>query len=252
MKTFKLSFMLLLLLGMAACTKNSNPPSVSAESSTDVAADLAGNSLAINSSGALSDVNDVTLSASIKIKVDSTCGTVWTDTVSRNFPFSNGYSYTYNANYSYTVNCTTNLFNGSVTSNGAYTSVYNGPNIYTTDSGSSDFTLGGLRNPAGVAINGNYTINGEYKRSGSFKSKIDSTYAGTHSTDIVITNLLVTKVLHVVEGGTATITITGDMPKRGNFTYTGTVVFNSDNTATLTLNGNIYTVNLITGIKIRR
>jgi hypothetical protein len=244
MKTFKLPLVMLLLLGMAACTKNSNPPAVSAESSTDVAADLAGNSLAINSSGAISNVNDVTLSASVKVKVDSTCGTVWTDTVSRTFPFSNGYSYTYNASYSYTVNCSANLFSGSVTSTG--------PNIYTSDSGSSDFTLGGLRNPAEVVISGNYTINGEYKRSGSFKSKIDSTYAGTHTTDIVFTNLLVTKVLHTAVGGTATITITGDMPKRGSFTYTGTVVFNADNTATLTLNGNVYIINLITGIKIRR
>ena len=251
MKNLKLSFIVLMVLGMAACKKSNAPIMANQENTTDVAADLAVNSLSINSAGAIGNLNDVTYSANAKIKIDSACSTVWKDSVSRNINVGSGYSYNYKANYIYELGCTTNLFNGSVTTTSTYTSSYIGPNLATSSSGSSDFTISGLRNPAGVVVSGQYTINGDYKRSGSFQSKIDSTYNGTHNTDIVITNLKISKLLPTIDSGSATITITGNMPKRGAFSYTGTIVFNGGNKATLTLNGTVYILDLLTGQRTR-
>ena len=39
--------------------------------------------------------------------------------------------------------------------------------------------------------------------------------------------------------------------KKGSFTYTGALVFNGNGTATLTLNGTVYTINLTTGFRAK-
>jgi hypothetical protein len=98
----------------------------------------------------------------------------------------------------------------------------------------------------------NFIINGEYKRNGSFQSKIDTAKHGTQSIDIVVNALTLLKPARTIVSGTATITVSGNIPKKGNFSYSGDIVFNNDNTATLTLNGTIYTVNVITGVKIKK
>jgi len=59
------------------------------------------------------------------------------------------------------------------------------------------------------------------------------------------------KPLRTVKSGTASFTVSGNMPKRGEFNYTGTIVFNGENNATLTINSNTYLINLATGAKRR-
>jgi hypothetical protein len=93
-------------------------------------------------------------------------------------------------------------------------------------------------------------VNGEYKRAGSFQSKIGNKASGNSSVDITVTNLTITKSNRKIASGSGTIAITGTGPKGGTFSYTGTIVFNGDETATLTINSNAYTVNLITGYRL--
>jgi len=47
-------------------------------------------------------------------------------------------------------------------------------------------------------------------------------------------------------------TITGNVPKKGDFSFTGSMVFNGDGTANLTVNGTVYIVNLETGEKTKK
>lgn len=244
MKTLKQSLMALLILGAMACNKNTSPNSAGA--STDDAADLVSASLAVNGDGALNGVTDITISAQAKINVDSLCGTTWADSVNRKIN-AGGFSYTYDAKYSYAVNCSTNLFGGSITASTIYAGTFASPGLTSTVMGTSDFTLGGLG-----AGSSTYNLNGEYKRSGSFQSKSDTSFAGTHNVDLVISNLVFTKPGRVIKSGTATVTIVGNTPKKGSFDFTGTIVFNGGNQATLTLNGNVYLVDLTTGAKVRR
>jgi len=242
MKPFKLSFMALLLLGVAACNKgNMNS---SSNDPTDQAADLVTSSLSINTDGAYNTISDASVETQAKVSIDTTCGTTWTDSVTRKMPLSQGTSYNYTSKYSYTLNCgANNLFNGSATAISSYSGSFTGPNLSSTNSGSSNFTLAGL-----LKTSTTYVLNGEYKRTGSYQTKTDS---GSTNVDVVITNLTLTKPQHLFQSGTATITVSGTSTKNGSFSYNGVLVFNGGNAATLTLNGTIYTIDLSTGLKIR-
>jgi len=54
-----------------------------------------------------------------------------------------------------------------------------------------------------------------------------------------------------IESGTATFTLTGATPKKGNFSFAGSLVFNGNGTATLTINGTAYSIDLTTGLKTK-
>jgi hypothetical protein len=127
-----------------------------------------------------------------------------------------------------------------------YSGSYSGPNMSSSNSGSSIFMVSGLG-----STSSDFVINGEYKRAGSFKSKIDTAKAGDSNIDIVIKSLTLKRPLRNIVSGTATISITGDVPNKGSFSYTGTLVFNGNGTATLTINGTVYTINLSTGGRVR-
>jgi hypothetical protein len=251
MKTLR-SFAVIGLIAGALLSCNKNNSSKPNTNSTDEAADLVTASISTNTEGgALNSFSDVTLSSETKVNIDSLCGTVWTDSVNRSIPAVPGVAnnYSYKANYSYALNCTNGVYNHSATINSAYSGSFNNASLSSTFAGSADFTVSGLGRtyPA-------YIINGEYKRSGSFQSKADTSYHGTQSVDIVFTNLTLTKPLEVIKaGGSASFTISGNMPSKGGaFNYTGNIVFNGNENATLTVNGTVYLINLATGQKTKK
>ena len=248
MKTLRLTAIACLLVGAMVSCKKGNNSSQPNTSSTDEAADLVTASLSTSTQGALSGTTDITVSADAKLHVDTTCGVTWADSVNRSIPFGQQYDYTYKAKYTYTYNCGTsaNAYAGTVSTTSAYSGSFVTPNLASTFAGSSDFTIGGVNH-----LSPTYTVNGEYKRSGSFQSKTDTSYEGTHSVDITITNLVLIKPLRIIKSGSASFTISGDMPKRGAFNYTGTIVFNGGNNATLTVNGQGYLINLSSRTKKR-
>ena len=128
----------------------------------------------------------------------------------------------------------------------AYNGSFSGPNLSSSNTGSTVFTVTGL-SPSAT----DFLVNGEYKRSGAFQSKTDTVKHGNYSIDIVVNALDLIKPARTIESGTATITVSGDTPKKGNFSYTGTIVFNGDGTAKLTFSGIIYSINLTTGVKTK-
>jgi len=254
MKKFKLSIMAMLLMGAVACNKTYNSttpksgsaPTANAGVSTDDAADMVSGSLSLNSNGLANVANDVTFNAASMPNTHQACGTVKADTISRQSGSGASVTYSYNLTYSFMLLCDTSNHPDSLSSSLIYSGSYNGPNISTTNSGSSIFTVGGL-----LASAPDFVINGEYKSAGSFKSKTDTAKNGNNSIDIVVKGLTLKKPGRTIVSGTASISVSGDVPKKGNFSYTGTIVFNNDGTATLTLNGTVYTINLYTGVKTR-
>ena len=245
MKTIRLTAVFCLLLGaIVSCNKGNNSKPNSG--STDEAADLVTASFSASTQGVLSSTNDLTISAQAEIQVDSTCGVSWADSVNRNIPFGSQYDYKYKAKYTYSYTCPTssNSLGGVVNTTTAYSGSFNTPDLSSTFSGSSNFGITGVNRGSSQ-----YIINGEYKRDGSFQSKTDTSFEGTHSIDITITNLVLARPLRTIKSGKANFTISGNMPKRGSFNYTGTIVFNGDSNATLTVNGQGYLINLSTRTK---
>jgi len=245
MKTIRLSFVAMLLLGAVACRKTDNSSSHTFNNTGNVsngdAADMVAASLSVNSNGVANIAADATLSATTMVNTHAKCGTTRSDTISRQSTTGSPTTYSYNLTYNYTVNCDTSGHPDSLSSSLIYSGSFSNQNQSSTNSGSSIFTVSGL-----AQSSEDFVINGEYKRSGSFTSKTD-TVSGSNNIDIGIKALTIKRPSRVIASGTATISVTGNVPKSGNFSYTGTLVFNGDGTATLTLNGTVYKINLTTG-----
>lgn len=250
MKSLQLPLMALLVLSVVACNKgNVSFSGNSNTDATDQAASLVTASLASNTNGAFNTMSDVSIETQARVSIDSLCGTTWTDSVTRKKTATpGGVGYNYFAKYTYTLNCDSvtqrGLYNGSSTATSVYSGSYTGPNLSSTNNGSSLLVVQGLGRGSNV-----YTLNGEYKRSGSYSSKTDT---GTNSVDVKLTNVVLTKPFEFVKSGTATIAVNGTSSKNGSFSYSGVLVFSSGNTATLTLNGTVYIIDLMAGTDRRR
>lgn len=261
MKNLKLSLIVLLMLGAFSCKKD-NSSSSGSSVTTDQAADLAASSLAENSNGFSTVTDDIAVNAqgissvNSGLAVNSTqatasvhqeCGTTLTDSVTRNVTVDS-VTINYFFKYSHTLNCNSSNQPDNVINALSYKGSFDGPRLSSTNSGSANVTIAGLTSTAT-----NFVLNGEYKRDGSFQSKVGNKASGNSHIDIVGTNITLSKPGRKILSGTATITISGTGPKGNAFNYTGTIVFNGDGTATLTLSGGAsYTINLASGWRARR
>lgn len=248
------------MLGAFSCKKD-NSTSSNSSVTTDQAADIAAGSLAENSNGFASVTDDIAVNAqgissvNSNVTVNSTqatasvhqqCGTTVTDSLTRNIT-ADSVTINYLFKYSHTLNCNANNEPDNMMDSLTYSGSFDGPRLSSTNSGSAKAKIAGLTSAAT-----HFVVNGEFKRDGSFQSKVGNKASGNSHIDIVGTNIILSKPGRKIIGGTATITITGTGPKGNSFNYTGTIVFNGDNTATLTITGGAsYTINLLTGWRFR-
>src|ERR1041385_3610274 len=252
MKNLKLSLIVLLMLGAFSCKKD-NSASSGSSVTTDQAADIAASSLAENSNGFASVTDDIAVNAqgvssvNSGLAVNSTqatasvhqeCGTTLTDSVTHNVTLDS-VTVNYFFKYTHTLNCNSSNVPDNLINTLTYKGSFDGPRLSSTNSGNANVTIAGLT-PNAI----NFVINGEYTRDGSFQSKVGNKASGNSHINIVGTNITVSKLGRKIISGTATINITGTGPKGNTFNYTGTIVFNGDSTATLTLSGGAsYTIN---------
>ncbi len=248
MKTLKLFLIVLLLSGAVACNKYGtlrrvgNGPYGNYDPNAN-AADLIAGSLAVNSNGVAIVSSNVTFTSQSMVDQHVACGTIKTDTVNQQSAAGAATTYSYTSKYSYTLNCNSSNQPDNTATNYVYSGSYNGPNLSSTNAGSSIFTTTGLSPTATL-----YIVNGEFKQSGSFQSKTTTTNTGNHTIDIVLQNLSFTKATRKIASGSATIAVSETMPGQSTVTYNGTLVFNGNDTASLTLNSVNYTINLDTGV----
>lgn len=247
MKKVKLSIMALLLVGAIACKKTDNSSvKINANVSSDDAADMVAGSLSVNSNGFAGISNDVAVQSQVYADAHLACGSTKTDTITKKSNTGASVSYSYGLGYSYTLNCNTSNIPDNVIGKVNYSGSFSNPRISESSSGNLLFTLAGLTPTATV-----YVLNGTFLRSGSFASKTDTAKHGNSNLSVTVQNISFRKPGRTIASGTAAFSLTGSVPKKGNFSFTGTLVFNGDGTAKLTVNGTVYTVNLITGEKTK-
>jgi len=107
------------------------------------------------------------------------------------------------------------------------------------DSSSSNWTVSGLG-----ASSANAVFAGSYNRIGSQVSKVRNHNTFTSTLHYTLTNINVSKTDHHIVSGTASLTFDGQSTSGNTWTYNGSVTFNGNGTATLSINGNTYTINL--------
>jgi hypothetical protein len=254
MKALKLTLIVPLLLMAISCKKSST--STTSSVTSDQAIDMAVGAISVNSFGFASVADNVSANAQTVNSASSggqsvnatgtnttarqACGSTVADSL--NFNGSNA-SVTFSAFYKYqrTLNCNSssqpdNLIN-AITFRGSF----DGPRLSSTDSGNSTVTIGGLTSTAT-----NFVINGNYVRKGAFTSKVGSKASGNSIVTITATNILLSKPGRAIVSGSAVISVSGTAAS-GAFNFTGTLVFNGNNQATLTIGTSVYLVNLLTG-----
>lgn len=238
--------MMLLLAGAIACNKDGLKTDITDNVSAADAADMVGTSLSVNSNGLASMSNDLTIKSKWFIDNHLACGATKTDTLTKISPPGAPVTYSYGLGYTYTLNCNASHIPDNITGKVNFSGSHSGPHFSSTNTGNLTFRIAGLTPTAT-----NYFLNATFIQSGSFISKKDTTNHGSENLSIVVQNLRFNKPIPTIAGGTATFTLNGTVPKKGTFSYSGTLVFNGDGTAKLTVNGFVFIINLITGEKTK-
>lgn len=118
------------------------------------------------------------------------------------------------------------------TSTGQYSTL----RLSSTDTANNEFSVSGLEWGSD-----HYLINGITSRVGTQESLIrDRDYSSTCL--LTLSQLAIAKADDHIASGTAAVTVTGQQSNGAEFTFDGSLVFNGDDTATLTLNGQVFEI----------
>jgi len=257
MKALKFTLIIPLLVFAVSCKKSGTSDNNNTKSAvtSDEAVDMAVGAISVNSFGFASVADNVganaqtfnsistgsqTVNSTTTNSVHQACGT----TVADSIDFSgNTASVTYSSFYKFsrTLNCNTNNVPDNLINAITFKGSFDGPRLSSNDSGTSNVTIAGLAPSAA-----SYTVNGTYSRKGAFTSKVGNKASGSSDVEIVANNVVLNKPGRAIASGTATITISGTA-HAGSFSFAGTLVFNGNNKATLTVGTTVYIVNLLTG-----
>lgn len=244
MKFLKTLVIVTIIAGIAACKKASlsdlNKPN-------NDAAIIIAEALATNNYGANNITQDISDNAIELVgKSNVFCGISVTDSISRKSTLGANFSYNYKLNYTHKLNCNTSNLPDNITGSLTYSGKFTGPKLISNFNGSRTYRITGLTPAADKHI-----FNGEYKCYNNYKFKTDTTNNGTANIYFGVKDLIVSKANHSIISGSAMIMITGSSSKKANFTYNGTLIFNSS-TATLKLNGDEYNIDINTGNVVKK
>ncbi|MCD9017209.1 hypothetical protein [Parachryseolinea silvisoli] len=242
MKTLKATFLACLVLAAGACKDDDEKEAVS----NDEAAEMIASSLAESSSGfaAVADESATVTDGVMDVYNGgrtTSCGYEYEQTFTRTNPSNASVTYEFVYTYHYLLSCE-NDAPKSMEVNVTYNGEFDGPRISSAHEGSADITITKLENTSAT-----YSIDADYQWNGSSQSKIRNRNTTSSSVEITLDDVVVDKEAHEILSGSASATITGTVTGKGSFTYTGTIVFNGNHMAELTVKGIKYLVNLATG-----
>lgn len=241
MKKLKLFLAIACIVLMASCNEESTPII-----DTEEAADLVGSSLATNSSGVNAVAADVAEAANNGVENAGgrvqTCGVEETASYTRTSPGGSDITYDYSLSYSYLLSCTNANIPETFSADLDYSGVFESTRVKSDNTGAAELEVGTLE--------GSFTtfeINGTFTRNGSFESKVQNKTNSTSSIEFTLSKLTVSKSTQQITGGTATVTVTGSVSGKGDFSKTATVTFLGNLQGEIAIDGTTYSVNLTTG-----
>lgn len=144
-------------------------------------------------------------------------------------------NYTFSRNYILNCDSLNNLT--SINCTGSYTGNYEGPRLKSYNSGFNSWYVTGLNNQVS-----NFYINGSFTRLGIHESKIRNKKTFDTQMNISTTNLEIEKSTGHIIGGNAMVELICTNNEGVPYTFNGSITFSSSGIATLSLNGNTYTI----------
>ncbi|SEJ83111.1 hypothetical protein SAMN05192553_1239 [Cyclobacterium xiamenense] len=239
MKKSKILFALVIGLAMFSCSDDDDNSMVETQAITEEeAVEIVEKSLAEESAGLEETTYEYAKTYGEEISLNVQC----------NQPVTDSYMYSYNGtlvqasydfNWDFTITCNALNVPQSATFNSSGSGTYTTPRIESDDSSTFMATVTGLQPTSSVL-----TYNATFERVGTQQLTTNqTTRTVTSDFDATLVDLVVGKSDYEVDSGTGTFTLTGST-NQGNFSYNGSIVFNGNQTATLTINGNQYTIDL--------
>lgn len=215
-----------LSLIVAACSKNEDKPNSATE---EEAVEMATQAMAPESGGLVLQTN-ASLTFSLTNMNALNCGVKKDSTITKSGG-SGDRNYNFTFSWSRLLTCS-----GSVPSKYEHSfsgsSAYNTPKMSSEDKSAGGFVVTGLE-----PVNTEITVNQTYERSGTQQSKVENTKSFTSKVNIQTQNVKINKITRQILSGTGAITINGTSSTGGTFNYTGSIIFNGANKATITING---------------
>lgn len=249
MKTFKIGlFAMLGLLAVACNDDENNTAKLSSEEQAEMVASSMGQS---GFAGSAEQSAGYAQAANPPARV-AACG-VSTENSSNLSLTLNGISLVYKSNFMLLLTCNGDQpqsFNAAFDYQGSYT----GPKFESTYSGNGDLTLTQLS-----SAETSYKLDGSYERSGSFKVKANGTVTneGQHKLVIQANSVMISKSSKQVTSGSATVSASGNINGRGNYSFNAEVTFSGTGEtrkATINVAGDTYDLNIQTNaiVKVTR
>jgi hypothetical protein len=235
----------------SGCKKSASTPADPALSASDVAGQVALNidqslfgGLGVDLSGGLSSPTTFAMHTKGKVLQSLTnpdCSLV-VDTTMSFTGTANGGSATIGGTFKFSFGCTNNVVSSFTTADNL-TITLTSPSLNLSYKVDENLTVASL-NPTNA--NANLTINGSLNSSGSYQYNTGSKRSGTEVFDYTLSSVIFSPTLGDVVSGAATFNTSGTGPK-GVWNYQGTIAFQGNHIALVTINGKAYTVNLLTG-----
>ncbi|MCA0366235.1 MAG: hypothetical protein LCH67_19515 [Bacteroidetes bacterium] len=233
----KASFFTFAFVALISCRKAELEDNSLAALNTAVSAEEASTMIqyAISSETAGLSTLVTDLSSLTKIKnTPSYCGKSKDSTVTKSKSSASSlHSYSYSMNWSWILNCSTTKVPSSFTNKSSFSGQYKTPKVISSDNGESNMTIAGLD-----AQSTNYKYTGSYVKNGTQSLSIVQAKDVTSTITLNITDIQVSKsTLKIQSGGKASVVIEGKSSTGKTFSYTGTIVFNGNGSATINING---------------
>ncbi|MFI5137916.1 MAG: hypothetical protein ACHQIM_08805 [Sphingobacteriales bacterium] len=155
----------------------------------------------------------------------------------------NGGSATIAGTFKFSFSCANNVVSGFTTVDTLAIS-FTSPDSSLTFRVGENLTLLSL-NPANP--NANLSLNGSLNSNGSYQFLTGTKKSGNEIFDYSLKSLIFSPAAGDIISGSAAFKTSGSGPK-GVWNYQGTIVFLGNHLATVTINGKVYNVNLLTGV----
>lgn len=241
----KYAWLFLAVMGLAAsCNEDEEKNSITSdEAASIVAVSLASNGVnSISSTSAEYASNAVDGDAGGRV---ATCG------LSESFDYSTAsdegaaVAFSFDFKYDFELRCEGDK-PSALTIGLDYTGGFHSSNHSIQCTGLADLDLDGLHTDASA-----FVMNGEYKYDGSF---VDKQKNQSVSSNIVmtLTDISISKTLYQITSGKGTYAISGSVPSKGSFKYSGEIKFLGAGQAEVSVNGVVYVADMNVGTATKK
>ncbi len=233
-------FLALMMMTAFACSDDDDQTQETLTS--DEAADMVATSISSSSGGMTTMLEEVsvTTSANAGGRVNE-CGYSEQIDVLKSSPEGELISYDYTYHYDFAIICA-QAIPSSMIVNVDYEGWLDAPRLSTENDGSGNLSVTALD-----ASYSSFVVNGSYSRSGSFVSKVQNQNSSTSTITLMLEDIGIEKEGSNISGGSASVTISGTVNGKGEFSFVGSIVFNGNGLAELDIDGTKYSIDVATG-----